>query len=813
MNTEAELRLPLYSVALLSATALAYEVLLVRFLSIIQWHHYAAMIISLALLGYGASGTVLALCQERLLRSFRLYYLMNITLFGLASLFCFLYAQHWQFHPEQLLFSYTQWRNLAIIYLLLAVPFFFAANAIGLALIHYKRELSRLYAADLAGAGVGSLVIILVLFMVFPATALRIIAVAGLCAAAVAVFETGAARRSVLLLLLVLVCVPVFIPASWLQLSPSPYKDLSQALRVTGTRIVEQRSSPLGLVSVVESNTIPLRYAPEASLNLISEPSAQLGVYVDGNGPTVITHVSPESSLEYLAQFTSALPYTLKKPEHVLIMGAGGGTAVLQALQSGAKMVTAVELNPQIIGFVRETYDDYAGHLYNDARVTVVNQEARGFLTSSDQYFDLIQLPLSGGTGASSTGLYSLSEDYLHTVEAFGLYLERLTPRGYLMINNWIRLPPRDTLKVIATAIAVLKQKGVADIDKRLAVIRGWQTSAVLIKNGVFSDDEINALKAFCAQRSFDTAYYSGITINEVNHYNKLGEPYYYQGAQALLGDDANRYLADYKFNVIPATDDRPFFFRFFRWGSLREIISLYGKGGAPLIDTGYLVSVAALAQAVLASVVLILLPVWFYRRSRSQQHHGVSRGRVWVYFTALGLAFLFIEIAFIQKLMLFLHHPLYAVAVALTAFLIFAGLGSAFSVRRDRKGNGASPGITVPVIVIMTLGVLYVFILDGAFARLIHLPDTLRIVVSVIVIAPLAFCMGVPFPRGLSELGRQAPGLMAWAWGINGCASVISAVLASLIAIHFGFDNVIVIAVLLYVIAALYFPGMRDKL
>ena len=375
------------------------------------------------------------------------------------------------------------------------------------------------------------------------------------------------------------------------------------------------------------------------------------------------------------------------------------------------------------------------------------------------------------------------------------------------MINSWVKLPPRDTLKIIATAIAALKEMGVREIDQHLAVIRGWQTSGVLIKKNNFSTEEIEALKAFCEQHSFDVSFYPGITREEVNRFNLLSEPFYYLGTRALLGKDANRYLGEYKFNLTPARDNRPFFYHYFKWDSLNEILSLYGRGGAALIDTGYLVSVATLLQAILASMFLVLLPVYFFQRNRSLQQHSISRSKVLVYFTALGLAFLFIEIAFIQKLMLFLHHPLYAVAVALTAFLIFAGLGSAWSQRQlDIKGT-LTIGIVRPVIVIFLLGLSYLLLLDKLFAGAIQLPDSVRVFISIAIIAPLAFCMGIPFPRGLTQLGQQAPELMPWAWGINGCASVISAVLASLIAIHIGFNAVIVIAILLYIIAAQYFP------
>jgi MFS family permease len=807
VNTKDKQRIPIYSVALLSATALAYEVLLVRFLSIIQWHHYAYMIISLALLGYGASGTYLAIFQNKLLQNFRVSYIRNIVLFGLSSLLCFIVVQGSTFNPQELLFDRKQWRILTAIYLILAIPFFFAANAIGLALIQFRSQLSRIYAADLVGAAVGSLTIVLLLFVVFPTMALRLLAVSGIAAAVLAVWELELRTRRTSVLLFFLLTIPILIPLSWIQLNASPYKDLSQTLRISGTRIVEQQSSPLGLVSVVESSKIPLRHAPELSLNATTEPPPQVGLFIDGNGPSVITQVAEDKAgLDYLDFMTSALPYHLKQTEQVLVLGAGGGTAVLQGLQLGAKQIDAVELNPQVIELVRERYGRYAGNIYKDKRVHVFNKEARAYLSANDKSYDLIQLPILDSFNASASGLFSLSEDYLYTVEAFKLYLQHLGNEGVLLVNRWIKMPPRDTLKIIATAIAALKEQGINDIAQRLVVIRGWQTSAVLIKNGRFTSEELQAIRTFCQQRSFDVAYLPDITVEETNRFNSLNEPYYYQGTTALLSDAAEQFIEQYKFKITPATDDEPFFFQFFRWRSFKEILGLYGRGGAGLIDTGYLVSIATLAQAFVASLILILLPLAYYHRQQQPTKPKVNRARVLIYFTALGLAFLFIEIAFIQKLMLFLHHPLYAVAVSLTAFLLFAGLGCAFSDRFNNNHDQAM-GITKPVSIILGLCLLYLLTLDMIFAMLLQLPDAIRILISILIIAPLAFCMGMPFPKGLAQLGQHEPDLIPWAWGINGCASVISAVLAGVIANHFGFNSVIIIAILFYLIAVFSFP------
>jgi spermidine synthase len=804
--------LPRLSIALVSASALAYEILLMRLFSITQWHHFAYMIISLALLGYGASGTFLSLTEARLLPRFRAAYLANILLFGTTALLCYLLAQQVSFNAEEVLWDPRQMLKLLTIYLLLALPFFFAANCIALALSRYRQQISRIYAADLFGAGLGSLGIVLLLFAFMPATSLQLISALALMAAAVAWLELRVNSGETLPpfkagLLVMLPILPLLMPQAWTAPVPSPYKGLSQVLQISGAHVLAERSSPLGLLDVVASPLVPLRYAPGLSLTADSEPPAQLGVFTDGDSMTAITNFKGKrDELAYLDQVTWALPYHLMRPERVLVLGAGGGSEVLQALHYGAGHIDAVELNPQIATLVKRDYAGFAGHLYERPEVRLHIAEARGFVTASHERYDLIQLAMLDSFAASSAGLYALSENYLYTVEAMQQYLTRLKPGGYLAVSRWIKLPPRDTLKLFAIAVEALKRSGIESPGQRLILIRGWQTSTLLIKNGALTEQEIMALHDFTAARAFDVAYYPGMPATEANRYNILHQDYFHRAAVALLGDGRERFLAAYKFDLAPATDDRPYFFKFFKWEALPEILALRGQGGLPLLESGYLILVVTLIQAALVSVVLILLPLWFYRRRALHEQGELSRSKVLVFFFAIGLAFLFLEIAFIQKFILFLSHPLYAAAVVLTAFLLFAGLGSAWS-RRLRVCKGGQAAVLRAVLMIALLGVVYLLLLDSVFASLMSLPDLAKVPIAIILIAPLAFCMGMPFPLALTELGIAAPSLIPWAWAVNGCASVLSAVLASLLAIHFGFSMVVVLALLLYGVAAVAFP------
>ena len=391
-------------------------------------------------------------------------------------------------------------------------------------------------------------------------------------------------------------------------------------------------------------------------------------------------------------------------------------------------------------------------------------------------------------------------------MEAFVGYLGRLERGGMLAVSASFDLPPRTALKLFATARAALARMAVAEPGERLVLLRGFNTVALLVKKGAaFGPEELAGLRRFARPRAFDLAYAPGMTRDEANRFNVLDEPYLYDGALALLGPGRAKFLADYKFDLRPARDDRPYFFDFFKWRSLPELLALGRRGAMPLIEWGYLILLATLVQAAAVSLVLILLPL-AVRRGRVAR----GRGRVAAYFLLLGLAFLFVEIAFIQRLTLFLGHPLYAVAVVLAAFLVFAGLGAGVSPRLAARlpQGGRVSALEAAVAAIAAIALTYLAALAPVTGFLITLPLEFKVPLALAAIAPLAFCMGMPFPLGLARVGREAPELVPWAWGINGCASVVSAVLAALLAIEFGFSAVVALAVALYLLAAAVWRG-----
>ena len=610
-------RLPLAAIALLSAAALGYEILLMRLFSIVLWHHFAYMMISVALLGYGAAGTFVTLARTALLARYERHFVAATAAFGCFAVAAFLLAQRAGFDPLELLWDPRQPLKLCAIYALLIVPFFCAATALCLTFARFGERSAWIYGADLGGAGAGCLAILAALYAVAPGEALWLVGALGVAAAALAAATLRVRPRGLAVALAaVAIGAPMAVPDDWTRLRPSEYKALERTLQVAGTRVLAERSSPLGVVTVVESAQVPFRHAPGLSLNAPAGPPDQLGVFVDAEGPSALVRWDGRREpLAYLDYLTSALPYHLLARPRVLVLGAGAAADVLQAIALDAGAIDAVEQDPLVVELVERRFADFSGRPYSAPGVHVHVAEARGFVARSRERYDLIEVALLDAFGASSAGLYALSESYLYTVEALSDYLDHLEPGGLLAITRWVNLPPRDALKLFATAIAALERRGVVEPGRQLALVRSWSTATLLVKNGAFTPGEIEALRVFCRTRSFDGDWFPGIGAGEANRFNVLEPSYFEEGAKAMLGPERAAFIERYKFALEPATDDRPYFFHFFRWRSLPEVLALKDRGGLPLLDWGYPVLIATLAQAAILGTVVVVLPLTVRRR------------------------------------------------------------------------------------------------------------------------------------------------------------------------------------------------------
>ena len=392
---------------------------------------------------------------------------------------------------------------------------------------------------------------------------------------------------------------------------------------------------------------------------------------------------------------TSALPYRLAPPDpSVLVLGAGGGIEVLSALHHGARRVVAVELDENVAKMVGETLREHSGALYDHPAVEVRLAEARRFIETGSERFDVISISLLDSFASSASGVQAASESYLYTVEALDAALGRLSPTGVLALTRWVKTPPRDVPRVFHTAAAALKRRGVNSPGDHLVGIRSWATATLLVTASPVSIANVEAVREFSEARSFDRFWHPGLTPEETNRHHVLPEPFYAHSAREILSPRRSDFLRDYPFQLEPAVDDRPYFFNFFRWDTLPSLIAEMGLQWIPFVEWGYVILLAVLAQATVVSIGLVLVPLILVPDLRRPEY---GRSKVALYFGCLGLGYLFLEIALIQKFTLFLSYPVLSATTVIASMLVFSGLGSLVSHRFPafrRSCRDRDPGI-----------------------------------------------------------------------------------------------------------------------
>ncbi|NIA14755.1 MAG: SAM-dependent methyltransferase [Nitrospiraceae bacterium] len=782
----------------ISAAGLAYQIVLMRVFAIGQWHHFAYLIISTAMLGFGASGTAIAMLRRRLAGRERGALSASAFLFAASLVVCYATSQKVPFETFQLLSQPRQLWYLLALYVILAVPFFLFSSCVALAFLILPKRIPSVYCANLLGSGLGALSVVGLLFAAHPQLVPYVLTPPAAAAFWLTIGRTrrarmGAAAATVALAALV-VClwgVPVRL---------SEYKGLAYALRLPDAAIVAEARSPASVITAVSSQFIretpgQISNYPMSTLGPLPE---QVALFFDGGSVSVSNRFDGSfEGFAYLDYVVSALAYRLVERPRVMVIGAGGGTDVLEALSHGAEHVTAVETDPRVFSLVNKALAEHAGGIYERPDVKFVTAEGRGYLQSRAESYDLIHIGLLDSFSASAAGVLALNESYLYTREAIGLYLDRLTARGVLAMTRWLKAPPRDAPKLFATAVEACEERGFEDPARHLVLIRSWNDALVLVSRAPLSEVRIEAVRSFCRERELDLCYYPGISPDETNRFTVLEENTYFQFAKAVLSPNREAAYRESPFYVRPATDDRPYFFRFFKWSSAGILIRLLRSGTGSFVEWGYLVLAACIVQAIVAGAAIIALPLLFGERAA---HPRGSRRCLLAGCGGLGLGYMFLEIAFMQRFMLFLSYPIYAIAVVLTAFLVFSGLGSLYA-GRSRVPKARIVARAVGGMILVAGG--YFVLLDPVFLACSGWSDPAKIGLSMALLAPLAFCMGIPFPTVLQLISDSHRPLLPWAWAVNGCASVAGASLATFIAVHSGLTALAVGALALYAMVA----------
>lgn len=781
-------------IALLSAAILMFELLLTRLFAVAEWYHFAFLSVSVALLGYACSGTILALVPLDIRP--RLIPVLGVGL-PMSLLGAYWVVNKVPFDSYQLAWDRRQIAYLIVYYLSLVVPFVIGGLIVAHWLAWMPRASNAVYAANLIGSALGGLVLLGTL----PGLGGEGSVVAATCLSAVGSalmlsgspiksrHERSAAVGAISLAIVGLLLIA--IQPGWLTLRLSPYKSLSYALQAPSARLAYRKWNVFSRVDVVESQQI--HSAPGLSLKYKGKLPLQYGLTVDGGDLSPLSQRITEEDRAFLAYLPASVPYRLRPQASAMILYPRGGMDVAVALQLGAARVVVIEDNPLIVHVMRDLYGPFTGQLYRDPRVVLRVEDGRSALQRSQEPFDIVHFSLTESYHPIFSGSYSLSENHLYTVEAVMQALRRTNARGLLVITRWLQELPSEPERAIALVITALERLGMSPRE-RLMAFRSWSTLTILASPSPFTPEDIALVRRVCDELGYDMVYYEGMSREEANRYNRLPQPQYYDAFQSLLspGDRAGFYRAQFH-DITPPTDDRPFFGHYFRWRQVPQIIAQLGKTWQPFGGSGFLLVLALLGMAILAAALLVMAPLYLRRGLRGTAHLQ----RVLVYFAALGLGYLLVEIPLMQQFILYLGQPTFAFILVLSALLLSSGLGSMIA----RRAN-----LRIALWLLLGLLLVYPWALRGLFAMTLGLSLVARVAIAIVCLLPLGLLMGIPFAGGIAKVEQIVPGLIPWIWAINGSASVVSSILAAVIALSGGYGLVIGLATACYGVAMLAF-------
>jgi hypothetical protein len=764
---------------LVTLSTLMLEIGLTRIFSVTMWYHFAFVAISVALFGLTAGALIVHLLPHRFREADTGRHLWVFALlFGVAIAACFAIQLAIPFTAR-----FTPGGAASVIgtCVVVAMPFVCSGVVVCLALTRFPERAGRLYAADLAGAGIGC-VLLVILFSWLDGPSLVVLVGAIAAAGAVAFAADAGSRRGLALSGTVALALGgIAAVNAYLHTQGDPF------LRIIWVK--EARDAPHDYERWNAFSRLTVQGDP-------NDPStSSMGLYIDSTAGTKLNRYSgdPDES-DFLRREIQNLPHYVRRNADVFVIGVGGGTDVLSALEFGGRSVTGLEMNGDIIDIAHRRYADFTGRLDEHPRVEIVNDEARSYLARTERRYDIIQISLIDTWAATGAGAYALTENSLYTAEAWDLFLDRLNRRGLLAVTRFYQarnddgeaVQPVETYRAVALAAEVLTQRGVADPRDHLAVFRAPTRLGVDLATVLVSPDPIPAADIAILSARADELGFSPLLTPAASTDRTLAALTAPGGPEDTIDEVA----AD----ISPPADDRPFFFQMADLDTFRQ-------GGIFRDD---LVTRPVLILAGLGLVVFgmaaccILLPLRRARRT-GDRFAGGRLVPFCAYFAGIGLGFLMIEVAQLQRLSIFLGHPTYGLTVVLFTILVFSSLGSLLTERFLSAERSRS---LAPLIVLLAVAAVSGIATPEALHAMEASTTPVRIATAVALLAPLSLVMGMPFAVGMRAAADSPGAPTAFLWAINGAASVCASVLAVVIALFVGISAAFWTGAAAYVVA-----------
>ena len=856
-------RLGLYfAVALGAGAVIALQIDIMRVFAVGSWTHFGSMVVSLAMLGFGLTSAVMTVAKDWFARHWRGAASVALGAFGPLAVGANLYVQRLGFNAIFLVSDPAQKWRLLQIFLAELAPFLAGAVFLGCVFLKNNRTFGRVYFADLAGSGLCGLFVLLAMYVLAPAN--LIAAPLALWLAACLAWAFGPGGRGLLVPFVVAGAVAFgghfFVaPAFGLKtLAVNDYKGVAYARKFPDAKRVYESASPFGYLEAYSSSY--LHFAPglsdNAGFNLPTMPAnAYLGLYIDSDGPIGIMRDLSDKETAYFRFLPMMYPYLIKSAPKTFIVQFGGGISTELALHSAARAVTVAEGNRAVLeAFHADAIRNFTGDVLS--KVRVIPYEGRHFLAHSNERFDVIDLSLADSVGLSNPGGFAIVEKFAYTKEAMETYMRALAPGGVLSVTLWNKEePPKSVLKLYSTMAAAARDIDSAHMAQSFFVVSSYlSTATVLYKNGGFTPEEVEKLRGHTREMSFDEIYSPGFVYDASQTDSTLAgyrEQIFGDGGasgggagsspaadstgdagaddappagkpddgvlpatamgrlawHALISGDWQTIADRYVFNARPLANDAPYFAAYVKTADLSRVLD---RLELLQDEWGYLLIWATLGVACLTATVLLAIPLlWGWRSIFS-----CSRGKALtvLYFACLGAGYIMVEVGLIAHFVMALGNPTISASVLITGMLVFSGLGALVSERALPRARVVMPAIFVSIGSVLLLSALA---LDRALDAIGDLPYAARLVSCFLFVAPPAFLMGFPMPTAMTSLGRLGKEHMfIWAWGVNGCFSVVGAAAAPVIATNFGLSAVIEVAAFAYLLALPAFFGViaEDK-
>ncbi len=765
------------------------ELSLMRELALRFWEHLAWLAISIAMLGFGVSGTMLLLVHHFLPVKRQTLQCFTLIGLGLSLPGSVWLADTIEVNLIQMVWQPSMMWSIGALEVILGIPFVFGGMFIGLALEDHPDKVGGHYAANFLGSAAGGIIALPLMFLTSPR---MLILLGGISILAITLFFV---RHPLQTLVWFLAAILMLILCWQIPFTPkiSDEKDIVLIRAMADSKAVDRRYSPQGVIELFEAPAFHV--APGLAINYTRELPPQSLILIDGQFSGSLYKISSIEDLAFMDHTTLALAYNMGQYPEVLIDHNSGADQISLALFHGVKKITALTRNSQLVDILTNSSPASGINVYTENQVTFITGTLREQLQKPSKSYPLIVMPT---VGADPAGLASTEPDSSITIEILRRSFLNLSPNGLLSISTNIHLPPRESLRLMNMLIKVLQENELPP-SRHLAVIRNWATATIVASKSSLTTKQLTAIRAFCLKRGFDLIWLPELKAEETNRFHVLDSDGYYLGANSLLGDDREGFIDTYRYNLSIPDDNSPFFSHFKRWTPVYEQFPRAVGYNRTYIEIGTTLLFAALIQALVLATLFIIAPL-IPVIGLPGKH--VDQITILGFFSCLGLGFMLLEVGLLQRLTVYLAHPLWSSATIISGFLLFGGIGSSMTTLLRKKLVITHLGVIAAVVAI---SIMLISQLDGilGFTEGFRLQG--RIASAYLFISPLAIVMGMVFPLGLKRLGKAQPQLIPWAWGANGFASVIATLCAPAIAMQWGFDVIVRVAIACYVCAAVF--------